>query len=46
MAVLATGGFDHSIRFWEANSGSCQRTLQYTDKVLRALCVVCDAGRA
>ena len=29
--VLATAGYDHSIRFWEATSGLCYRTLQYPD---------------
>ena len=29
--VLATAGYDHTIRFWEATSGSCYRTLQYAD---------------
>lgn len=29
--VLATAGYDHSIRFWEATSGLCYRTLQYAD---------------
>lgn len=29
--VLATAGYDHSIRFWEATSGICYRTLQYPD---------------
>jgi G protein beta subunit-like protein len=29
--ILATAGYDHSIRFWEAPTGLCHRTLQYTD---------------
>ena len=29
--VLATAGYDHTIRFWEATSGVCYRTLQYAD---------------
>ena len=29
--VLATAGYDHTIRFWEATSGICYRTLQYAD---------------
>ena len=29
--VLATAGYDHTIRFWEATSGLCYRTLQYAD---------------
>jgi WD40 repeat protein len=31
--VLATAGYDHTIRFWEATTGRCYRTLQYTDSV-------------
>jgi G protein beta subunit-like protein len=27
--VLATAGYDHAIRFWEATSGICYRTLPY-----------------
>lgn len=33
--ILATAGYDHSIRFWEATSGLCYRTLQYTDSQAR-----------
>ena len=29
--VLATAGYDHTVRFWEATSGICYRTLQYAD---------------
>ena len=29
--VLATAGYDHTIRFWEATSGISYRTLQYAD---------------
>ena len=35
--VLATGGFDHTIRFWEASSGICHRTIQYPDSQVNAL---------
>ena len=33
--VLATAGYDHTIRFWEATSGICYRTLQYADSQAR-----------
>ncbi|KAL2918465.1 TOR complex subunit lst8 [Polyrhizophydium stewartii] len=33
--VLATAGYDHTIRFWEALSGVCLRTIQHTDSVNR-----------
>ncbi len=32
-AVLLTGGYDHTIRFWEVNSGLSFRTMQYPDSV-------------
>jgi len=32
--VLATAGYDHTIRFWEALSGICYRTLQFPDSVM------------
>lgn len=31
--ILATGGYDHSIRFWTAHNGICQRILQHPDSV-------------
>jgi G protein beta subunit-like protein len=31
--VLATAGYDHTIRFWEALSGACIRTIQIQDCV-------------
>lgn len=37
--VLATAGYDHTIRFWEAASGTCNRTVKYPDSVRIALCV-------
>nr|CAD7196714.1 unnamed protein product [Timema douglasi] len=29
--ILATGGYDHSIKLWQAHTGVCQRTVQHTD---------------
>lgn len=29
--ILATAGYDHTIKLWEATSGICYRTLQYGD---------------
>jgi hypothetical protein len=26
--ILATAGYDHTIRFWEAPSSTCYRTIQ------------------
>jgi len=35
--LLATAGYDHTIRFWEAPSGICYRTLQYQDSQVNCL---------
>ena len=29
MIVLVTGGFDHKLRFWDATSGVCSKTLRF-----------------
>jgi hypothetical protein len=31
--ILATAGYDHAIRFWQAHSGICFRTVQHPDSV-------------
>lgn len=31
--ILATAGYDHTIRFWQAHSGICYRTVQHPDSV-------------
>jgi len=31
--ILATGGYDHTIRFWSAHNGICQRIVQHPDSV-------------
>ena len=40
--VLATAGFDHTIRFWEALSGICLRTIQYPDSQVNKLVISPD----
>lgn len=40
--VLATAGYDHTIRFWEATSGICYRTLQYADSQVNKLEITSD----
>lgn len=35
--VLATGGYDHTVRFWEAPSGICFRSVQYPDSPVNRL---------
>lgn len=31
--ILATAGYDHTVRFWQAHSGICTRTVQHQDSV-------------
>lgn len=40
--VLATAGYDHTIRFWEATSGICYRTLQYGESQVNKLEITAD----
>ena len=35
--ILATAGYDHTIKFWQAHTGQCTRTLQHTDSQVNAL---------
>jgi G protein beta subunit-like protein len=40
--ILATGGYDHKIRFWEAPSGICSRILKYPDSQVNKLEITPD----
>ncbi|KAK0106898.1 TOR complex subunit lst8 [Cadophora gregata] len=40
--VFATAGYDHTIRFWEALSGICSRTIQHSDSQVNRLCISPD----
>lgn len=40
--ILATGGYDHKIRFWEAPSGVCHRTLRFADSQITSLQITPD----
>jgi len=40
--VLVTGGYDHKIRFWEATSGICTRTLSFGDSQVNCLAISAD----
>ena len=31
--ILATAGYDHSIRFWQAHNGVCHRTVPHTESI-------------
>jgi G protein beta subunit-like protein len=33
--ILVTAGYDNTIRFWEALSGICSRTIQHADSVMK-----------
>lgn len=37
VVLLATGGYDNTIRFWDASSGMCYRTLQHPDRQVNCL---------
>lgn len=40
--VLATAGYDHTLRLWEATSGICYRTLQYPESQINKLEITAD----
>jgi G protein beta subunit-like protein len=40
--VLATGGYDHKIRFWEAPSGKCTRIIKFSDSQVNRLEITPD----
>mmetsp|Transcript_13606 Transcript_13606/g.27833 ORF Transcript_13606/g.27833 Transcript_13606/m.27833 type:complete len:226 (-) Transcript_13606:14-691(-) len=40
--ILATAGYDHKIKFWEAPSGICSRTLRYPDSQVNCLEITPD----
>ncbi|MCO5583302.1 hypothetical protein L7F22_037212 [Adiantum nelumboides] len=40
--VLVTAGYDHTIRFWEAWSGICSRTIQHADSQVNRLAISPD----
>lgn len=37
VVLLATAGYDFSIRFWDASSGACSKTLSHPEKQVNAL---------
>lgn len=40
--VLATAGYDHKIRFWEASREKCTRVLRFPDSQVNALAITND----
>lgn len=37
VVLLATAGYDHAIRFWDASSGMCYKSFQHPDKQVNCL---------
>jgi len=35
--ILATGGFDHKIRFWDATTGVCSRSIRFNESQVNCL---------
>ncbi|KAI1331856.1 WD repeat-containing protein pop3 [Xylariaceae sp. FL0255] len=40
--TVGVAGYDHTIRFWEALSGICSRTIQHPDSQVNRLCISPD----
>lgn len=40
--ILATGGYDHTIKLWQAHTGICYRTVQHPDSQVNALSITPD----
>lgn len=41
--ILVTAGYDNTVRFWEALSGICSKTIKHPDSVSYCVCAcVCD----
>jgi WD40 repeat protein len=40
--ILCTASYDHTIRFWEATSGMCHHTIQFTDSQVNSLQITND----
>ncbi|XP_048575935.1 target of rapamycin complex subunit lst8 [Nematostella vectensis] len=40
--LLATSGYDHTIRFWQAHSGICCRTVQHPDSQVNSMEITPD----
>lgn len=41
-AILATGGYDHTIKLWQAHAGVCYWTGQHADSQVNSLCLTPD----
>jgi len=38
--ILVTGSYDHSLIFWDANSGQCRSQIDYSDKVKISILII------
>nr|XP_018914403.1 PREDICTED: target of rapamycin complex subunit lst8 [Bemisia tabaci] len=43
--LLVTGGYDHTIKVWQAHSGVCKQTMQHADSQVNALEITPDKHR-
>ena len=42
--ILATAGYDHTIKFWAASTGAATRTLQHPDSPVNSLAIARDGS--
>ena len=42
LKLILIAGYDHTIRFWEALSGICSRTIQHSESQVNRLCISPD----
>eukprot|EP00730_Choanoeca_flexa_P017947 TRINITY_DN8698_c0_g1_i2.p1 TRINITY_DN8698_c0_g1~~TRINITY_DN8698_c0_g1_i2.p1 ORF type:complete len:313 (+),score=43.36 TRINITY_DN8698_c0_g1_i2:96-1034(+) len=40
--LLATGGYDHQIKFWRVDNGSCHRSIPHPDSQINVLAITAD----
>ena len=40
--VLATAGYDHCIKFWDAFSGACRKSINYPESQINKLAITAD----
>ena len=41
--IFATGGYDHTIKIWQASTGICQRVCHHVDSVLNFFLYLCHS---
>lgn len=35
--ILATAGYDHTIKIWQAHTGNCVKSMQHLDSVSKSI---------